>query len=293
MTVVFLEFHLSSDDVMTQVAALCFALLLTAASSDSLCARAGTMSLVEPRNGARLSIAPGSASRSLPLIMEAHASATVMEALGLQLCVSFASTAPGADHSGVHCFAAQRRELSLDNVVAGDYAVRAEMRSGNGTVAVGAPVTSNFAVVTQVRFVPSYAWQIVDSWQTVPPGMEVKMPLDGERHKTARIPPQWQLQLGLGAVPGFARLEVTRATEVHELRASIAATVTTTLARRWAANNAPLTAADAPFPPTDAHSILLLLGKTQALRDDETAETLELFERRSDLSVWYSETLPL
>lgn len=267
--------------------------IFTTVSATPLCATAGTMSLVEPRDGARLSLAAGSASRSLPLIMEAHASASVIEALGLQLCVSFQSMAPGADRSGVHCFATQRRELSLDNVVAGDYAVRAEMRSGNGTLAVGAPVSSYFAVLPQEPFTPSYDWQIVDAWQTVPPGMEVKMPLDGHSHKTARIPPQWRLQLGLGAVPGFARLEVTRATAVHELRASIAATVTTTLAQRWAAKNAPLTAADAPFPPTGAHSVLLLLGKTQALRDDETAENLNLFGRRSELRVWYSETLSL
>jgi len=51
-------------------------------------------------------------------------------------------------------------------------------------------------VITQLplRFLPSYHWQQVEDWQTLPAGLEVRMPLDGGR-PTARIPDPWRLQL--------------------------------------------------------------------------------------------------
>eukprot|EP00976_Prorocentrum_cordatum_P093198 1189270-Prorocentrum_minimum.AAC.4 len=43
------------------------------------------------------------------------------------------------------------------------------------------------------------------------------MPLDGSGLKRARIPPVWRLQLDLGPVAGFLRMDVQRSTTVLQV----------------------------------------------------------------------------
>jgi hypothetical protein len=97
---------------------------------------------------------------------------------------------------------------------------------------------------------PSYEWQPVAAWQTVPPGMEVQLPLDPAAptttdddntvpasgataaQKVARIPPRWQLQLYVEPDVGFLRTDVTAATTLAELRAAAARTARAEALRR-------------------------------------------------------------
>ena len=259
--------------------------------------RSGTLSIVSPRDGARFSLAPGAEKRSVALVMEAHASQDLMTLLALQCCISFGAVGDAAAaFAAVHCFGERRADLSLDNVAVGRYVVRAEMRrsSGSAETVVGDSVTSTFEVVVPHPFVASYTYQVVDEWQEpISSGLEVRLPLDGHSQKTARIPPIWRLQLSLGTVPGFARVDVSPTTAVHTIREAVAKAATDSLVHRWAAKNA-ANASDAPqFPPLSSHSILLVLGRTRTLRDDETVGTLDLFHQRSKLKVWYAEGLPL
>lgn len=128
------------------------------------------------------------------------------------------------------------------------------------------PVTSTeFEVVLQEEFMPSYDWQEVQPWQSVPPGLEVQLPLDGVTHKRARIPPAWRLQL---YVPGgeesggfFVRTDLRPDSTVLDLRQEIA---------RKSRVELPL------------ERVKLTLG-ARTLEDDETANSLNLFNRQREL----------
>ncbi|CAM9523818.1 unnamed protein product, partial [Laminaria digitata] len=92
------------------------------------------------------------------------------------------------------------------------------------------PIASTeLAVVAQNDFSPSYEWQRVYPWQSVPPGLEVVLPLDGVSETRARIPPSWRFQLyvpggGQGSQhPGFfVRTDLRERSTVLELRQEIA-----------------------------------------------------------------------
>ncbi|CAM9523747.1 unnamed protein product, partial [Laminaria digitata] len=122
--------------------------------------------------------------------------------------------------------------------------------------------------VVREEFVPSYDWQRVYPWQSVPPGLEVVLPLDGVSEKRARIPPSWRLQLyvpegaGGGARSGFfVRTDLKEGSTVLELRREIA----------WQPR----------FGLPLERVALTLDGRV--LRDDETAGSLDLFNRQRDV----------
>lgn len=87
-----------------------------------------------------------------------------------------------------------------------------------------------FSVVEEsaTQLQPSYDWQKVEAWQTVPQGMEVSMPVgagaagDNDGQKRARIPPRWQLQVYIEPKVGFLRVEVGPMTTLGSIRAAAA-----------------------------------------------------------------------
>ena len=72
-------------------------------------------------------------------------------------------------------------------------------------------------------FVPTYEYQeLADDVTTLPPGLQVDLPLDGSPRR-ARIPPRWTLSVRVSRGRGYFRTEVTRATTVGELDARLRA----------------------------------------------------------------------
>ncbi len=136
--------------------------------------------------------------------------------------------------------------------------------------------TAHVDVLLQQEFVPSYEWQRVYPWQSVPPGLEVQLPLDGTGQKRARVPPSWRLQLyipeeedgGEGGKGGgksggfFVRTDLRANSTVLEVRREIASQ---------------------PRFGLPLESVTLLLGG-RVLGDEETAEGLDLFNRQRDLT---------
>ena len=118
--------------------------------------------------------------------------------------------------------------------------------------------------VAREEFVPSYEWQRVHPWQSVPPGLEVVLPLDGVSEKRARIPASWRFQLYVpeGASGFFVRTDLREGSTVAELRREIA--------RQPRSGVLPL------------DRVSLTLGG-RVLRDDETAGSLDLFNRQRDV----------
>ena len=72
-------------------------------------------------------------------------------------------------------------------------------------------------------FVPTYEYQeLADDVTTLPPGLQVDLPLDGSPRR-ARIPPRWTLSVWVSRGRGYFRTEVTRHTTVGELDARLRA----------------------------------------------------------------------
>eukprot|EP01031_Cornospumella_fuschlensis_P028632 gene28632-34565_t len=70
-------------------------------------------------------------------------------------------------------------------------------------------------------FRPSYDWQPLKVWHTVPAGAETRLPIGGQEygHKEARIPQPWRLQLPLPRTCKgfFLRMDVYRHTTLREI----------------------------------------------------------------------------
>ena len=90
-----------------------------------------------------------------------------------------------------------------------------------------------FADATSSGFAPSYEWKDVGESQSVPPGLEVRLPLGGGGAKMARIPPRWQMRVWVGEpVTAYARVDVQRGTLIRDVVRDINAFVALSKARR-------------------------------------------------------------
>lgn len=116
------------------------------------------------------------------------------------------------------CFDSHQ-ELSVRGLPKGQYRVLGSLVAQTGTVVANSP-PHTFRVME--TFWPSYDWQYIHSSDDIPAGMEIIMPLDGSGLKQARIPPTWRLQLDVGPVAGFLRLDVRRGTTVLQVKQAAA-----------------------------------------------------------------------
>eukprot|EP00240_Pyramimonas_obovata_P013100 CAMPEP_0118954004 /NCGR_PEP_ID=MMETSP1169-20130426/57550_1 /TAXON_ID=36882 /ORGANISM="Pyramimonas obovata, Strain CCMP722" /LENGTH=244 /DNA_ID=CAMNT_0006901571 /DNA_START=229 /DNA_END=960 /DNA_ORIENTATION=+ len=110
------------------------------------------------------------------------------------------------------------QELTVRALPKGQYRVFGSLVV-SGAVVANSP-SCGFQVMD--KFWPSYDWQHIHTSQDIPAGMEVSMPLDGSGLKQARIPPLWRLQLYLGPVAGFLRMDVRRSTTVLQVKQAAA-----------------------------------------------------------------------
>eukprot|EP00753_Platysulcus_tardus_P006814 PLAT14601.1.p1 GENE.PLAT14601.1~~PLAT14601.1.p1 ORF type:complete len:329 (+),score=110.58 PLAT14601.1:83-988(+) len=116
-------------------------------------------------------------------------------------------------------------------------------------------------------FHASYDWQPVLPGQSVPPGLEVQLPLDGSGAKRARIPATWQLQLWMGDKLGYLRLFVKRSDKLLRVRRAIAARA-----------QLPMSCVTL-IQSDDANA------PARLLRDDETVEEARLFHTARRVAV--------
>ena len=98
-----------------------------------------------------------------------------------------------------------------------------ERRQGEGAAPVYPTGPTKGVVRTEAGelvLLPCYEWQELPEGVSVPPGLDIEMPLDG-KPRQARIPPRWQLKVSTDE-HGFWRHEVTKLTSALELRQSAA-----------------------------------------------------------------------
>jgi len=70
---------------------------------------------------------------------------------------------------------------------------------------------------------PSYEWQLLSAWHTIPSGVETRLPLDGVGHKECRIPQPWQLQLPMPhPCRHFLRINLLATTQVRKILSAAA-----------------------------------------------------------------------
>ena len=75
------------------------------------------------------------------------------------------------------------------------------------------------------EFIPTYEWQPLKRWHTIPLGLETRLPLsEGGGNKEARIPPTWRAQLNLPDIchassgSYFLRVQLERTTPLLRIR---------------------------------------------------------------------------
>eukprot|EP00752_Nemacystus_decipiens_P012028 g10663.t1 len=195
---------------------------------------------------------------------------------GLQVCVWIDSTTEGKDtpsRAGPFCFEGPQQQLPIDGLGVGSHMLSAAVvaPTQQGPTQLSAVTTAQIDVVLQEDFMPSYEWRQVYPWQSVPPGLEVQLPLDGVGQKRARVPPSWRLQLyipgvaeggGGGGGGFFVRTDLRAGSTVLELRQEIARH---------------------PRFGLSVDSVRLSLGG-RVLGDEETAEGLDLFNNQRELT---------
>ena len=126
--------------------------------------------------------------------------------------------------------------------------------------ASGLEVATAAVNVGDGTFHPTYEWQLLAAEAlSVPPGLQVDLPLDGHSLRRARIPPVWRLRVWVDDSHGFWRTDVTRSTRMEELRDAASTALGTAVRLRFV---------DVPHEPVDLAS---------------SAEVVRLFERQEHL----------
>jgi len=188
--------------------------ILTVVASDAIPDTPGNalekmpaLALIQPPNGKRLPYEPGK-DTTLTIQFEILSSPLLLQTIDAKVCVEFDEIGSQTDDEGKisrtfkslrdgtgHCFAGRALQIEVAGFVPGDYLLRTLLRVPNITIDEGnLTYEASFKVVPKVDFEASYEFRRVEEWQSVQPGLEVKMPIGGNDFRKARIPQTWKLQ---------------------------------------------------------------------------------------------------
>jgi hypothetical protein len=188
------------------------------------------------------------------------------------------------------------QKLTASGSPIGNYMVTgAVIEKPAGTVLGNISTAVRFSVVEQVatQVTPTYEWAPVATWQSVPPGCDVKLPVGaaegGER--LVRIPMRWQLQVFLEPEIGFLRMEVGAGTTVGDVRTAAAVLASDHAVKKGWAEPGRRSALDQERPKwslcgaAPAGKVDVLISDAAGMfRDDgETLAAVDLFGRRAGL----------
>jgi hypothetical protein len=90
-----------------------------------------------------------------------------------------------AVRSGPFCFGQPSAALPFKNLGVGTHTIHAAIAYMSPEDKAGAPTivskqsSVSFDIKAYEDFVPTYEWQHIEEWQSVPPGLEVRLPLNG------------------------------------------------------------------------------------------------------------------
>eukprot|EP00597_Dinobryon_sp_UTEXLB2267_P005564 CAMPEP_0170078678 /NCGR_PEP_ID=MMETSP0019_2-20121128/15237_1 /TAXON_ID=98059 /ORGANISM="Dinobryon sp., Strain UTEXLB2267" /LENGTH=331 /DNA_ID=CAMNT_0010291731 /DNA_START=1499 /DNA_END=2494 /DNA_ORIENTATION=+ len=118
------------------------------------------------------------------------------------------------------CVPREHTEFTLSRMKAGKYKALLTLRNEldpsksyeNTTKAV------EIDIRPPVEFTPSYNWQPLHAWHTIPSGIETRLPVGGEGHKEARIPNPWKLQIAMPhPCKYFLRMDLLRDSTMDDI----------------------------------------------------------------------------
>lgn len=113
------------------------------------------------------------------------------------------------------------QSMKLDGIKPGNYEARMRIRGDNNGQRGG--ITLHIEVQPQTEIVPSYSWQPLHAWHTIPAGLETRLPLDALTVKDCRIPEPWRLQLAYPyPCKFFLRLDLTRSMLIEDILSAAA-----------------------------------------------------------------------
>ena len=118
------------------------------------------------------------------------------------------------------CSTKFKSPLTISNLNEGTYMVTLSFRNLKSISIYYEPVASVEAIVYKPsEFMPSYDWEPIKIYETVPNGLEIMLPLGSVgTGKMARIPQPWQLQLPLPyPCKYFVRMNIFKQTHIHEI----------------------------------------------------------------------------
>lgn len=111
--------------------------------------------------------------------------------------------------------------IQLNGITAGSYTIKLILRQDHE------PFTVYDATATYVQvevrhmteFSPTYDWQPLHSWETIPRGLETRLPMSGSELKQAKIPEPWRLQVPMPSpCKHFLRMDVFKHTTIKSLK---------------------------------------------------------------------------
>ena len=217
----------------------------------------GTLALAQARARPNIVVSPADGQRIVALD-DGTASVTLHLSTRRRVCV--AATLQGRKTAPEHCLGAPHGTVDLSRIPPGRhrFAVRDEASGDTDDI--------NIVVVQKSpgEFVATKDWQPTHG-ASVPGGLDVRLPLDG-RAAAAKLPDEWRLQLYIEEQKAFFRADVKPTDKIADLEAALSlwATVPAVLSYRGGA----------PFHP------------------QATAESLGLFEQRSDVVVSWPDGPP-
>ena len=154
----------------------------------------------------------------------------IIRELHLRACVSIESAVANprsgkVEHiktSQAKCFSTQKAQnVTVPALSAGKHKISVAVFDPLGDQVGPSSQVVSLTVSASRLFRPTYDWQFVHSWQTVPTGMQIKLAVDGSGDRLAKIPDPWRLQVYLGNGEGFFRGSIRRSWTPAQIRAAI------------------------------------------------------------------------
>jgi len=144
----------------------------------------------------------------------------------LEICITLAKDDNRIAIIPLHCLPADQNSFSLVGLSVGTYQLSFKMRDkttlqvfDDDSAHKGNDV--HLEVQFPLEFIPSYEWQPLHEWHTIPSGIDTKIPLSGSATKEARIPSPWRLQISMPPpCKYFLRMDTFRGTLISEISES-------------------------------------------------------------------------
>jgi len=140
----------------------------------------------------------------------------------LDVCITVQRVTSTGEEAVVPFYCLRKKDassFSISSLPVGKFSVGLVLRdSQNQQVFDSSKTTAHIEVGLPVEFVPSYEWQPLRAWHTIPSGIDTRLPLSSSSSKEARIPNPWRLQVSMPSpCKYFLRLDVKRDTTMQEV----------------------------------------------------------------------------